>query len=72
MEQVQKPSYLASKLGGKLAEVKSKGDVLVVHGEISGALANAVLVCSIVEGQVHVSNAVHEGSSCNWHMRFEC
>ncbi len=36
--------YLPSKSGIKLAEVQSDGDVLIERGELSGALANAILV----------------------------
>ncbi len=43
-----------SKTGIKLAEVQSEGDVLVVRGELSGALANALLACNIVDRQEHV------------------
>jgi hypothetical protein len=43
--------YLTSKSGKKLAEVESEDDVLVVRGELSGALANAILVCNVVEMQ---------------------
>ncbi len=44
--------YLSSKSGIKLAEVQSEGDVLIVRGEVSGALANAILMCSVVEEHV--------------------
>jgi hypothetical protein len=41
--------YLCSNYGTKMAEVLTKGDVSVVTGELSGTLANAQLVCSVVE-----------------------
>ncbi len=43
-----------------MAEVQAEGDVLIVRGELSGALANAVLVCNIVNGQEHVSETINE------------
>ncbi len=61
--------YLISKTGIKLAEVQSEGDVLVVRGELSGALANALLVCNIVDLQEHVSDSAHSDTLYNWHMR---
>ncbi len=62
--------YLVSKFGKKLAEVKSEGDVLIVRGVLSGALANAVLVHNVIADQDHVSEAVHEDTLYNWHKRF--
>jgi hypothetical protein len=62
--------YLLNKQGTKVAEVYSEGDILVVRDELSGALANAALVRSVVEGQEHVSDAVHEDTLYNWHTRF--
>jgi hypothetical protein len=63
--------YDASKIGKKLAEVKSEGNALVVRGELSGALANAVLVHNVVDEQEHVSEAVHEDTLYNRHKRFD-
>jgi hypothetical protein len=54
--------YFTSKGGTRIVEVMSEGDILVVRGELSGTLANANLVCSVVENQEHVSEAVHEYS----------
>jgi hypothetical protein len=62
--------YLCSPLGTKFAGVLAKGDVLVVLGELSGAFANAALVCSVVERQVHVSDVVHADTLYNCHTRF--
>jgi hypothetical protein len=45
-------------------------DVLLVRGELSGALANAVMEYNVVHNQEHVSEAVHEDTLYNWHMRF--
>ncbi len=60
---------MTSKTGIKLAEVQSEGDVLVVRGELSGALANAFLVCNVVDRQEHVSDSAHSDTLYNWHMR---
>jgi hypothetical protein len=54
-----------SKTGIKLAEAQSEGDVLVVRGELSGALANALLVCNIVDRQEHVSDSAHSDTLYN-------
>jgi hypothetical protein len=62
--------YLVSKCGTKLAAVISKGDVLLMRGALSGALANAAMVYNVVHNQEHVSEAVHEDTLYNWHMRF--
>ncbi len=62
--------YLCNKRGTKMAEVLTKGDVLVVIGDLSGTLANAQLVCSVVERHEHVSDVVHSDTLYNWHMRF--
>ncbi len=62
--------YLISRLGSKISEVHSEGDVLVVCKELSGALANAAMVCSMNESQDHVSEVVHEDTLYNWHRRF--
>jgi hypothetical protein len=62
--------YLTSKCGTRIVEVKSGGDILVVRGDLSGALANANLVCSVVENQEHVSEALHEDTLYKWHKRF--
>jgi hypothetical protein len=62
--------YMVCKFGNKLAEVKSEGEVLVLRGELSGALANAVLVHNAIEEQEHVSEAIHEDTLYNWHKRF--
>jgi hypothetical protein len=62
--------FLVSRLGTKMAEVQAEGDVLIVCGELSGALANAVLVCNIVSSQEHISEAIHEDTLYNWHKRF--
>ncbi len=43
--------------GIKLAEVQSESDVLIVRGEFSGAIANALLVYNLVGRQEHVSEA---------------
>jgi hypothetical protein len=56
--------------GDKLAKVHSEGDVLVVLGDLSGALVNAILVCSVVESQEHVSEAIHFDTLYNWPMRY--
>ena len=53
----------------KVAEVQSEGDILTVHGELSGAMANANLVCSVIESQEHVTEAAHEDTLFNWHKR---
>jgi hypothetical protein len=55
--------------GTKIAEVKSEGDILTVHGQLSGAAANANLVRSVVESQEHVTGAAHEDTLFNWHQR---
>jgi hypothetical protein len=47
-----------------------QGDVLILRGELSGALANAVMVHNVVQSQDHVSEAVHEDTLYNWHVRF--
>ncbi len=57
--------FLMSKTGIKLAEVQSEGDVLVVRGELSGALANALLVCNNVDRQEHVSDSAHSDTLYN-------
>jgi hypothetical protein len=57
--------YLTSKTGIKLAEVQSEGDVLVVRGEFSGALANAPWVCNVVNRQAHVSESAHSDTLYN-------
>jgi hypothetical protein len=51
--------YLCNKQGTKFAEVLTRCDVMMVHGELNGALANAALVYSVVANQEHVTNAVH-------------
>ncbi len=54
-------------------EVISEGDVLILRGELSGALANAAMVYNAVQCQEHVSEAVHEDKLYtlnNWHTRF--
>jgi hypothetical protein len=62
--------HLVSRCGTKIAEVTSEGDVLILRGELIGALANAVIVHSVVQNQEHVAKAVHEDTFYNWHMRF--
>jgi hypothetical protein len=58
--------YLASQCGTKLAEVILEGGLLILHGEISGAFANAVMVLhNVIQSQEHVSEAVHEGNLYN-------
>ncbi len=52
--------YLISKSGSEIAEVQWEGNDLVIRGELSGALTNTGLVCSVVESQEEVSKAVHE------------
>ncbi len=62
--------YLVSQCGTKLAKVVSEGDVLILRGELSGALANAAIVHNVVQSQDHMSEAVHEDLLYNWHVRF--
>jgi hypothetical protein len=62
--------YLVSRNGTKMVEVQAEGDVLVVRGKLSGALANATLVCNIVARQEHVSESVHADTLFNWHVGF--
>jgi hypothetical protein len=59
-----------SQCGAKLAEVISEGGVLILHGELSEALANAVMVHNVIQSQEHEPEAVHEGTLYNWHTRF--
>ncbi len=59
-----------SQCGTTLAKVISEGDVLILGGELSGALANATMVYNVVQSQEHVSEAVHEDTLYNWHTRF--
>jgi hypothetical protein len=61
--------YLTSKTGIKLTIVQSEGDVLVVRVELSRALANALLVCHVVDSQEHVSDSAHSDTLYNWHRR---
>ncbi len=58
-----------SKHGTKTTEAHSEGDGLVMCGELS-TLANAVLTHNVVDGQEHMSDAVHEDTLYNWHTRF--
>jgi hypothetical protein len=62
--------YLINQCGAKLAKVIPEGDVLILRGELSGALANAVMIHNVVQSQDHVSEAVHEDTLYNWHVRF--
>jgi hypothetical protein len=62
--------HLVSRCGTEIAEVTSEGDILILRGDLSGALANAVMVHSVVQNQEHVGEAVHEDTLYNWHMRF--
>ncbi len=62
--------YLVSKLGTKHAKVKAEADVLVISGELSGALTNAVMVGNVVQSQEHVPEAAHEDTQYNWHTWF--
>jgi hypothetical protein len=50
--------YLVNKKGTMVAEVHSEGDILVVRGELSGALANAALVHIVVEGRLCNSHSI--------------
>jgi hypothetical protein len=52
--------HLGSRCGTEIAEVTSDGDVLIFRGELSGALANAVMVHSVVQNQEHAGEAVHK------------
>ncbi len=61
---------MVSRCGTKIAEVTSEGDALILRGELSGALANAVMVHSVVQNQEHVGEAVHKDTLYNWHVRF--
>lgn len=40
--------YLVRQCGNKLAEDILEGGVLILHGELSGALANAVMVDNVL------------------------
>ncbi len=62
--------HLVSRCGTKIAEFTSEGDALILRGELGGALANAVMVHSVVQNQEHVGEADHEDTLYNWHMRF--
>ncbi len=62
--------HLVRRCGTKIAELTSEGHVLILRGEFSGALANAVMVHSVVQNQEHVGEAVHKDTLYNWHMRF--
>ncbi len=42
---------------------------MVVRGDLSGALANALLVCNVVDRQEHASDSAHSDTLYNWHMR---
>ena len=63
--------YLVSQFGTKLVKVIIEGDVLILRGELSGALANAAMVHNVVHNQDHVSDTVHVDTLYNWHVRFD-